>query len=272
MLPIYSKKKGGFLLGNEYVPKLRMKKSTFLALILLLIPFIVVVPLYLPHHEEFEANGDISSVEELGVDGHVYFTYVHYGVTKNYAEKIAIMMSLRNDVEFTPLEDYTYEEFLASEDVVDEFQYETISNAVSYAGNMSSNESTTALNTKIQEILVQSVNYSGDSFGLMIAIGLIEEWQQIDFSKGGKYKIAGTGAMLYDQSVGSIGSVRHKLLTAEENGVDIFFIPKDKQYFEDPTMSNQYEAEQVVKAEGLSLKVIPVSNLDDAISVLKSLN
>lgn len=168
-------------MGNEYVPKLRMKKSSFLALILLLIPFIVVVPLYLPHHEEFEAKGDISSVEELGVDGHVYFTYVHYGVTKNYAEKIAIMMSLRDDVEFTPLEDYTYEEFLASEDVVEEFQYETISNAVSYAGNMSSNESTTALNTKIQEILVQSVNYSGDSFGLMIAIGLIEEWQQIDF-------------------------------------------------------------------------------------------
>lgn len=271
MLPIYSKK-GGLYLGNVYLPKLRMRKSTILALILLLIPFIIVVPLFLPHHEEFEANGDISSVEELGIDGHVYFTYVHYGVTKNYAEKIAIMMLLRDDFEFTPLEDYTYEEYLASEDVVDEFQYETIINAVSYAGNMSSNESSTELHTKIQEILDQSENYSGDSFGLMIAIGLIEEWEQIDFSQGGKYKIAGTGAMLYDQSVGSIGAVRHKLLTAEENGVDIFLIPEDKQYFEDPTMSNQYEAEQVVKDEGLSLKVIPVSNLDDAISILKSLN
>lgn len=249
-----------------------MRKSTFLALILLLIPFIIVVPLFLPHHEEFEANGDIVSVEELGIDGNVYFTYVHSGVTRNYAEKFAVLNSLSEDIEFTPLEDYTYAEYLASEDVVDEFQYETITNAVTYAGTISNQDDSNDLYAKIQEILNQSTDYSGDSYGLMIAIGLIEEWQQIDFSQGGKYKIAGTGAMLYDQSVGSIGAVRHKLLTAEENGVDIFLIPEDKQYFEDPTMSNQYEAEQVVKEEGLSLKVIPVSNLNEAIIALNSLD
>jgi PDZ domain-containing protein len=249
-----------------------MRKSTFLALILLLIPFIIVVPLFLPHHEEFVATGDISTVKELGIDGNVYFTYVHFGVTRNYWEKFAVKFSQSDDITFTPLEDYTYEEYLASEEVVDEYQYETVSNAVSYAGTMSSHGDSIDMNTQIQEILNRSEEYSGDSYGLMIAIGLIEEWQQIDFSQGGKYKIAGTGAMLYDQSVGSIGAVRHKLLTAEKNGVDIFLIPEDKQYFEDPTMSNEYEAEQVVKEEGLSVKVIPVSNLDDAISVLRSLD
>lgn len=271
MLPIYSKK-GGLYLGKVYVPKLRIRKSTILALILLLIPFIIVVPLYLPHHEEFIATGDISPVKKLGIDGHVYFTYVHYGVTRNYAEKFAVWSSLSEDIEFTPLEDYTYEEYLSLENFVDDYQFDTVTNAVTYAGTMSNQDDSNNLNVQIQEILSQSTDYSGDSYGLMIAIGLIEEWQQIDFSQGGKYKIAGTGAMLYDQSVGSIGAVRHKLLTAEENGVDIFLIPEDKQYFEDPTMSNQYEAEQVVKDEGLSLKVIPVSNLSDAISVLKSLH
>ncbi|AYC29980.1 hypothetical protein [Paenisporosarcina cavernae] len=249
----------------------KIKKSTFIAIILLFIPILIVSPFFIPHHEEFVSNGGIQSVQELGINGSVHFTYVNYGVTRNYAEKIKIFMSGYSDLQFTPLEDYTYEEYRDYEEVSKQFQYETVTNAVASAGSMSNVSTATALNAEMNKILEQSQMYSGDSYGLMIAIGLIEEWQQTDFSHGGKYKIAGTGSLLSDQSVGSIGSIRNKLLTAEENGVDIFFIPKDSEFYEDKTWSNQYEALQVVNEEDLTVRVVPVGNLNEALSVLNSL-
>jgi Lon-like protease len=65
----------------------------------------------------------------------------------------------------------------------------------------------------------------------MLGIGLVEEAQKEDFSKSDTYVIAGTGTMEADHSVGSVGAIHDKLLTAEKFGTDYFFVPKDKETF-----------------------------------------
>ncbi|WLD94357.1 hypothetical protein [Alkalihalobacillus sp. AL-G] len=251
--------------------RLRHYKEARLGLALLLIPLLISILFMWPYHVEFIAKGDIASVQELGVDGSVNFTYVYSGVTETLWDRIDVMTVYGEDLQFYPLENYTYEEYLASGEMAEGYKEATVVNAVEYASATSDSGKTNALNDRVQEILSESTNYIGDSFGLMLSIGLVEEWEDVDFSQDGKYKIAGTGAMAADNTVGSVGAIRHKLLTAEENQVDVFFVPADKAYYIDPTFSNEYEAEQVMEEEDLQLKVVPVTTLDEALTYLENL-
>lgn len=257
------------ILPNTTMEKL--KEARF-GLILLFIPFLSASTLMWPHHEEYYAIGDIAPVEELGVDGNVHFTYVYSGVTENLWDKFWIWTEIDGQLEFYPLEYYTYEEYKESGEMMAEFKFETVENAVENASDSSNYGTANELNQKVQEIIYQSGSYIGDSFGLMLAIGLVEEWENVDFSKRGKYIIAGTGTMAADNTVGSVGAIRHKLLTAEENDVDIFFVPKDADYYYDSTYSNEYEAAKVVKEEDLNVTVVPVATLDEALSYLRNLD
>lgn len=225
-----------------------------------------------PQSKEFTAVGDIVSVEELGIDGSVYFTYVESGITRNRYEEISVYVNYKHP-SFVPLteEEVTYWEE-AYTDGTDEYKEETIENAVAVASQQEETDGfSSEVQARINEIIGQSEGYYGDSMGLMIAIGLYEELHNEDFSFGGLYRIAGTGTMEGDQTVGSIGAIREKLLTAQANRVDYFFIPKDRDYYYDETFSNEYEAEQVIKEENLTLNVIPVGTLQEAILFLESL-
>lgn len=64
----------------------------------------------------------------------------------------------------------------------------------------------------------------GNSTGLMMALQLTQELSGRDLTHG--YKIAGTGSLELDGSVGEIGAMTHKVKTAVANGVDIYFVPK----------------------------------------------
>jgi Lon-like protease len=250
---------------------LKIRKEHRLGLYLLVVPFILSLVLVWPVNEEFVSVGDIVTVQDLGVNGSVNFTYVESGVSNNLFTKFFLILSTEKELEFTKLESYELDEIYAYEEFADEDKSATVSSAAEIAGMSSTYSNNSVISSKINEILDNSTQYNGDSFGLMIAIGLVEEWQNLDFSRNGKYIIAGTGTIESDHTVGSVGAIRHKLLTAEKNNVEIFFVPRDKDYFWDPELSNQREAVKVAKEENLKLVVVPVATLEEAITYLKYL-
>lgn len=248
---------------------IKASKELKISIVLVAIPlFIVLLLVYVPVQEEYDAKGNITPVSELGIEGSVYFTYVHTGIIENYLEKFFVKM-IFNDAEFIPLADEEFE--LYSEDYEEELEEETykeqtIVNAVHVTTTEIVEEQ--AIQKKVEDILSQTEEYDGNSFGLMIAIGLMEEMNMLDYSWGNSIIIAGTGTMEYDGTVGSVGAIRQKLLTAADSGVDVFFIPKDEDIYGE--YSNEREAHQVLEEENLDLLVVPVETLDEAIDYLEN--
>ncbi|QHE52847.1 hypothetical protein [Pontibacillus sp. HMF3514] len=248
----------------QKICKINVSKEVKISLFLLLIPFVISSLMVWPNQENFEMKGDIASVKELGVKGSVHFTYVKYGQTESLADKWMIAFS-NPDAEFTPV--YDNNEAQSEEgNQIGPTKKEVISNAVSSAEDKVIHNSK-GLIERVSEIQNLASSYEGNSFGLMLGIGLIEEKKNKDYSRNHTYTIAGTGTLEEDYRIGSVGSIRLKLLTAEENGADIFFVPKDREKYGE--YSNETEAFRVVEEQELSLKVVPVSRLQDAIYYLE---
>ncbi|WP_088104180.1 hypothetical protein [Halalkalibacter urbisdiaboli] len=246
----------------------KLSKEVKISMVLMSVVLGFSLAFLFPKHEEFVATGDVVSVEELGIRGSVFFTYVNSGVTTNLFEKLAFQNSYP-DVEFTPISPLEYAYYNEQLEEMESYKEDAIFNAVSLSVPEESSESN-ILYSRVSEILEHSSLYSGDSFGLMVAIGLFEEWNGRDYSRNQSLLIAGTGTINSDYTVGEVGAIRHKLLTAEQNQVDIFFVPKHREYYGE-TKSNQLEAFEVVEKEDLSLNVIPVATLDEAIDYLENL-
>lgn len=250
-----------------------LKRKDFLVTtICLTVAIIITVFIIWPQNKEFTAVGDIVSVQEIGIDGSVHFTYVESGITANRYEELTVLLNY-DSPSFVPLteEEMTYlEEYYADE--TDEYKEATIENAVVGANLVSDSYGyQDEFSNRVQDIMEYSEGYYGDSIGLMTAIGLMEELNHKDYSRNGKYVIAGTGTIEMDQTVGSVSAIREKLLTASQNNVDYFFVPKDKDYYWDVSYSNEIEAERIVKEENLLVNVVPVATLQEAISFLEKL-
>ena len=100
---------------------------------------------------------------------------------------------------------------------------------------------------------------SGPSGGLMEALDIYNKITKKDLTKG--LKIAGTGEIDKDGNIGTIGGVKYKLLGAEKSGADIFLVPKGENY---------KTCLKVKKEKNLKIKVVSVSTLKEAISVLEN--
>ncbi len=101
---------------------------------------------------------------------------------------------------------------------------------------------------------------SGSSAGLMTTLAIYDTLIPEDLTNG--LKIAGTGTIEEDGSVGEIGGIKYKLAGAERDDADVFFAP---------TGENYEEAKKIKKEKGYNVEVIEVKTLDDAINYLKSL-
>ena len=102
-------------------------------------------------------------------------------------------------------------------------------------------------------------NESGPSGGLMTTLDIYNKLTKTDITKG--LKIAGTGTIEVDGSIGEIGGVKHKVLGAANGKVDVFLVPKE----------NYKECVKTVKDNKLKIKIIKVSNIKDAIDKLSNL-
>ena len=100
---------------------------------------------------------------------------------------------------------------------------------------------------------------SGSSAGLMTTLAIYDSLIEEDLTNG--LKIAGTGTIEADGTVGEIGGVKYKLAGAEKDDADIFFTP----------VENYEEAIEIKKKRNYKINIVKVTTLDDAIIYLKNL-
>ena len=110
-----------------------------------------------------------------------------------------------------------------------------------------------------------SINFksseSGPSGGLITTLEIYNQLTKKDLTKG--LKIAGTGTIEEDGTIGQIGGVEHKVLGAHHDKADIFLVPSGENY---------QTAKKYVKEKKLKIKLIEVKTIKDAISKLEALN
>lgn len=110
-------------------------------------------------------------------------------------------------------------------------------------------------------VTINTNNVGGPSGGLMQTLSIYNKLVEEDITKG--YKISGTGTIDVMGNVGPIGGEREKVATAIDNGIDIFFCPKDNE-------KNAYDAYKSYPGHE-KMKFIVVETFDDAINYLRSL-
>jgi Lon-like protease len=105
------------------------------------------------------------------------------------------------------------------------------------------------------QVDIDTENIGGPSAGLMFALGIVDGLDPNGITFG--HKIAGTGTLSLDGTVGPIGGIAQKVVGAEQQGAEYFLSPADNY------------AEAVRATHGM--KVVRVEKIDDAITFLKGL-
>jgi PDZ domain-containing protein len=103
------------------------------------------------------------------------------------------------------------------------------------------------------EVTVDSRNIGGPSAGLMFAVGILDQLNPEDLSRG--FTIAGTGTIDDEGQVGVVGGVEQKMLAAQKIGAKYFFVPNG-------------EKEQALASAPSGMTVIGVGTLHDAVGQL----
>lgn len=124
------------------------------------------------------------------------------------------------------------------------------------------------------KVTVKTEDIGGPSAGLMFTLELLNQLMDEDLTKG--YEIAGTGEMLEDGTVGRIGGIEKKVVSADKQGIDIFFAPDDEiteaMLEHNPNITSNYElALQTAKEINTDMKIIPVKTIDEALDYLQQL-
>ncbi|GAF14618.1 LOW QUALITY PROTEIN: Lon-like protease with PDZ domain [Bacillus sp. JCM 19045] len=105
----------------------------------------------------------------------------------------------------------------------------------------------------------------GPSAGLMFALEIYSQLEEIDLTKG--YNIAGTGTINEDGQVGPIGGANQKIVAADREGADFFLVPNQAG----APGSNFEEASEAAERIGTDMVIVPIDTLDEALAFLKGL-
>ncbi|HEX2267790.1 MAG TPA: S16 family serine protease, partial [Actinomycetota bacterium] len=105
------------------------------------------------------------------------------------------------------------------------------------------------------DVSISSGDIGGPSAGLMWTLGLIDLLTPGELAHG--RTIAGTGQILPDGTVGSVGGIEQKVAAAERAGAYVFFVP----------------AEEAAEAHSIAtrMRVVPVRTYRDAVHFLAQL-
>jgi PDZ domain-containing protein len=106
------------------------------------------------------------------------------------------------------------------------------------------------------DVDVDARNIGGPSAGMMYALALIDLLTEEDLTGG--HRIAGTGTIRFDETVGPIGGVRQKVFAARAIGAEIVFVPID----------NYPDA---LTAAGDGIAIVPIATLQEALDFLRAL-
>lgn len=113
----------------------------------------------------------------------------------------------------------------------------------------------------------------GPSAGLMFTLDIYDQLVDEDLRKG--RVIAGTGTIEPDGSVGMVGGVDKKVLSAHKIGADIFFVSANDLTEEEkkaaPDHKPNYQvAQEAAKELGTDMKIIPVKTVQEAVDYLRN--
>lgn len=112
---------------------------------------------------------------------------------------------------------------------------------------------------KNKEVKFADTRIGGPSAGLMFTLEIYNQLTPGDLSKG--YRIAGTGTISEDGTIGSIGGVQFKIVASHREKAEIFFVPE----------ANYKDAKAKADEIGTTMKLIPVKHADEALQYLEAL-
>lgn len=124
-----------------------------------------------------------------------------------------------------------------------------------YVGVAVQNDLTYETNPEVE--LRFSEKEAGSSGGLMLTLAIYNQLVKEDITGG--LKIAGTGTIERDGSVGPIGGVKYKLKGAVSKKTKIFFVPNGENY---------KEAMEEKEKKHYDIDIVGVDNFDEALSYL----
>lgn len=124
------------------------------------------------------------------------------------------------------------------------------------------------------KVTVHTEKIGGPSAGFMFSLEIYSSLAAEDLTRG--YDIAGTGTIEADGTIGRIGGIEEKIVTAAKAGKDYFLAPDDEitsdmKKADSSVRSNYDDAIKVAKAIDTSMIIIPVKSLSDAIVTLQKL-
>lgn len=108
------------------------------------------------------------------------------------------------------------------------------------------------------DVQIATTDIGGPSAGLSFTLSLLDELTEGNLM--GKGRVAATGTIRQDGSVGAIGALVQKAVAVRESGVTLFLVPSEQ---------SDEEIAQAQKAAGASVKIVAVSNLDEALEALR---
>lgn len=123
-------------------------------------------------------------------------------------------------------------------------------------------------------VQIDSSTIGGPSAGLMFTLEVMNQLTEHDMTKG--YHVAGTGQVFEDGTIGPIGGIDFKVLSADREGVDIFFAPHNEEMENahvngERKLTNYEVAKKVAEELGTSMKIVPVTHVTDAVHYLEQL-
>ena len=101
---------------------------------------------------------------------------------------------------------------------------------------------------------------SGPSGGLITTLEIYNQLTKKDITHG--YKIAGTGTIEPDGTIGQIGGIKYKIIGAEADKADYFIAPSGENY---------EEAKKYIKDNKYKIKLIEAKTIEDVIKKLEGL-
>ncbi len=127
------------------------------------------------------------------------------------------------------------------------------------------------VHTKIP-VKVTPGQLGGPSGGLMFSLQIYDQLTQANLRQG--RKIAGTGTINPDGSVGEIGGIDKKVIAAKKAGATVFLAPyvkptKTLLKYEEQHKTNYQLAKATAKKYAPKMKVVPVKTFNDAVKYLK---
>lgn len=110
------------------------------------------------------------------------------------------------------------------------------------------------------EVGINTDQIGGPSAGLAFTLALLDELTPGDLVGG--VKVAVTGTISQDESVGAIGALRQKTVAVKAAGATVFIVPASQ---------SEKELSDARAVAGSTLRIIPVANLDEALAALQEL-